>query len=167
MKKEQEKKAYKSWTVSDELWEAIENLVPKRARDPAKVYKCAPGRGRKPLHPRRVFGGILYVLRNGCLWKAVPKEYGAGSSVHTYFQEWLKAGFFHKMWEAGLTRYDGLLGIDWEWLSADGAMRKSPLGGEQTGANPTDRGKKRRETKRPDGGERRAALRSDQWRQHP
>lgn len=33
-------------------------------------------------------------------------------------------------------------GIQWEWQAADGAMTKAPLGGEATGANPTDRGKK-------------------------
>ena len=32
-------------------------------------------------------------------------------------------------------------GLDWEWLSMDGAMTKAPLGGERTGKNPTDRGK--------------------------
>jgi transposase len=33
-------------------------------------------------------------------------------------------------------------GIDWEWQALDGAMSKAPLGGEATGPNPTDRGKK-------------------------
>lgn len=32
-------------------------------------------------------------------------------------------------------------GIDWKWQSMDGAMTKSPLGGEKSGKNPTDRGK--------------------------
>jgi len=33
-------------------------------------------------------------------------------------------------------------GILWEWQAADGAMTKAPLGGQATGPNPTDRGKK-------------------------
>jgi putative transposase len=41
---------------------------------------------------------------------------------------------FHEFWRQGLLSYDGLVGIDWEWLSADGAM--APLGGEKTGPNP-------------------------------
>ena len=32
-------------------------------------------------------------------------------------------------------------GLDWSWLSLDGALTKSPLGGGGTGPNPTDRGK--------------------------
>ena len=139
-------KSYKSWTISDELWEAVKDYVPKRERDPNKDYKCGPGRGRKPIPPRQVLEGILYVLRNGCLWKALPKEYGAASSIHKYFQEWVAAGFFVTIWSAGLMEYDELVGIDWEWQSMDGAMRKSPLGQEKVGANPTDRGKKWGET---------------------
>jgi hypothetical protein len=38
--------------------------------------------------------------------------------------------------------YDEQVGIDWDWLAADGAMTKAPLGGEKTGPNPTDRAKK-------------------------
>ena len=38
-------------------------------------------------------------------------------------------------------RYDQLKGLDWSWLSMDGALTKSPLGGGKTGPNPTDRGK--------------------------
>jgi len=138
-------KSYKSWTVSDEFWEAVKDNIPRRERDPKKEYKCAPGRGRKPIPPRRVLEGILYVLRNGCLWKALPKEYGAASSVHQYFQEWMASGFFKTIWATGLMEYDELNGIDWEWQSLDGATRKSPIGQEKVGANPTDRGKKRGE----------------------
>jgi transposase len=36
-----------------------------------------------------VLNGILYVLRTGCHWKAVPKEYGSGSTLHRRFQEWV------------------------------------------------------------------------------
>ena len=144
--KMEEKKSYQSWTISDELWEKIEGYIPKRERDPNREYKCAEGRGRKPIPPRKVLEGIMYVLRNGCLWKALPKEYGAASSVHQYFQEWQAAGFFETLWAMGLKHYDAFKGIDWEWQSIDGSMKKSPLGEEKVGPNPTDRGKKRRKT---------------------
>jgi transposase len=139
----EEQKSYKSWTVSEEFWEVVKGYVPKRERDPKRIYKCAPGRGRKPIPPRKVLEGILYVLRTGCMWKALPKEFGSSSSIHQYFQEWQAAGFFRTIWSAGLMEYDELVGIDWEWQSVDGAMRKSPLGQEKVGPNPTDRGKKR------------------------
>ena len=107
MKKNIEKKKYYcSWTLSDELWEKVKDEIPKRKRDENKVYKNKPGQGRKPIPPRKVLEGILYVLRTGCQWKAVPKEYGAGSSLHKYFQEWEAAGFFEKLWRMALEEYD-------------------------------------------------------------
>ena len=66
------------------------------------------------------------------------------SSAHRRFQEWEQAGVFHEFWRKGLLAYDEVVGIDWEWLAADGAMGKAPLGGPKTGPNPTDRAKKGR-----------------------
>jgi|GEM_PF-3512031 len=59
------------WTVDDELWAKIEPLIP-----PPKPAK-GPG-GRPPVADRIVLNGILYVLRSGCPWKHVPKEFGSG-----------------------------------------------------------------------------------------
>ena len=136
-----EKKSYKSWTISDAFWEAIKEEIPDRSRNPEKEYQRKPGGGRKPLPKRQVLEGIFYVLRTGCQWKAVPKEYGAGSSIHQYFQEWAVAGFFEKIWAKGLETYDELEGIGWEWQSVDGCMVKALLARESVGKNPTDRGK--------------------------
>jgi transposase len=88
---------------------------------------------------------IFYVLRTGIQWKAVPKVYGAASSIHQYFSEWAQAGFFRRMWQEGLLSYDELRGLGWEWQSVDGSMVKAPLAREGAGRNPTDRGKKRDE----------------------
>lgn len=132
-----------SWELSDSLWEQIEPLLPL----PKSHYR---GRGKKrkniggrpPADPRKLMSGILYVLRTGCQWNALPQEkFGSGKTAHRYFQRWVRAGVFRRMWSAGLTRYDELRGIAWKWQAADGAMTKAPLGGEKTGPNPTDRSK--------------------------
>jgi transposase len=110
---------------------------------PDLAQMSKPGGGRKPIAPRRVFEGIVYVLRTGCQWKALPKErYGSPSSVHKYFRIWLKEGLFLKLWQVGLAEYDEMEGIAWTWQSIDGAMVKAPLAQEGVGKNPTDRGKK-------------------------
>jgi hypothetical protein len=49
-----------------------------------------------------------------------------------------------EIWRQGLVEYDTVVGIEWEWLAADGAMGKAPLGGAKTGPNPTDRAKRGR-----------------------
>ena len=95
----------KSWTVSDALWSKIEPLVPARKRQPGRTYRRKPGAGRKRMPARQVFSAIVYVLRTGCQWKALPKEFGSSSAVHAYFQRWQREGFFLKIWKAGLTAF--------------------------------------------------------------
>ena len=45
-KKIEKKKYYRSWTLSDELWERVKGEIPKRKRDTNKEYKNKPGQGR-------------------------------------------------------------------------------------------------------------------------
>jgi putative transposase len=90
---------------------------------------------------RKAFEAMIYLLRTGSQWNALPRELGASSTVHDRFQEWERAGFFLHLWQAGLTQYDEIKGIAWEWQSMDGVMTKAPLGKDATGPNPTDRGK--------------------------
>ena len=133
-----------SWVVSDAFWERVEPLIPQRPSRPAKHrFERKPGGGRKPKAARLVFEAIVYVLRTGCQWKALPAErFGSASAVHKRFLEWEKAGLFLALWQAGLAEYDDMEGIAWRWQSIDGAMFKAPLAQEAVGRNPTDRGKK-------------------------
>ena len=137
-------KAIKSWTVSEEMWAKVEPLVPARKREKGRKYRRKAGGGRKRLDARKVFEGIVYVLRTGCQWKALPEErFGSASSIHKYFREWKRKGVFVRLWRKGLAEYDDMEGIAWAWQSIDGAMVKAPLAQEAVGPNPTDRGKKR------------------------
>ena len=110
-----------SWILPEKLWGRMEKLLPK--------YKVNRKGGRPRVDLRRVANGIFYVLRTGCQWKAVPREFGSGSTLHRYFQQWTKAGVFRKLWKTSLLEYDQLKSIQWNWQSVDGAMNKSPLGG--------------------------------------
>jgi transposase len=133
-----------SWEVSDAFWQRVAPLVPPRPARPSKQkYRRRPGGGRKPIEPRTVFEAIVYVLRTGCQWKALPEErFGSASAIHKRFLEWERAGFFLALWRAGLAEYDEMEGIAWRWQSVDGALFKAPLAQESVGPNPTDRGKK-------------------------
>ncbi|MDR1945819.1 MAG: transposase [Desulfovibrio sp.] len=62
----------KSWEVSDAFWKIVEPLIPQPHRDPNREYKRKAGGGRKPIEPRKVFSAIVYVLRTGIQWKALP-----------------------------------------------------------------------------------------------
>ena len=97
------------------------------ASQAAKAFQA----GRRPLNLRTVADGIFYVLRTGIQWKAVPREFGSGSSLHRYFQFWVEAGVFWQLWQQGLLEYDDLEGIQWDWQSIDAGKVKSPLGGKK------------------------------------
>lgn len=133
-----------SWEVSDAFWQRVEPLIPPaKARSTNEGYQRKPGGGRKPKPARLVFEAIVFVLRTGCQWKALPAErFGSASAIHKRFLEWEAAGFFAALWQAGLAEYDAMEGIAWRWQSIDGAIMKAPLAQEQVGPNPTDRGKK-------------------------
>jgi transposase len=132
----------KSWTVSDAFWAKVEPFVPAFTRPEGRHYRRQPGGGRKPMAARQIFSAIVYLLRTGCQWKALPSDYGSASAIHAHFQRWQKGGFFLRLWQAGLAEYDEMEGIAWRWQSIDGAMHKAPLAIECVGPNPTDRGKK-------------------------
>ena len=152
------KKQAPSWRVSDELWERVEPLLPR--------YRKSKAGGRPRADSRQVLDGILYVLRTGCQWKAVPKEFGSPSTLHDYFQEWTEKGVFFRLWKEALREYDALEGINWGWQSLDGAMTKAPLGGEKNRPQ-SDGPRQIRDQAFPSYGWRRRATRSGRrGRQH-
>ena len=115
------------WRIPDDLWAEVQPLLP-----PEKP----PGTPGRPVVPfRRVLDGILYVLRTGCQWKAVPQEFGSGSTCHRRFQQWVADGTWERLWRDQLERYDAEYGIGWDWQSADSATVPSPprRGGHGTG----------------------------------
>src|SRR5215467_1257244 len=62
------------WHVPNHLWLLIEHLLP-----PDKPKGTV---GRPALRNRQVLDGILYVLRTGCQWKSLDKDwFGASSSL--------------------------------------------------------------------------------------
>ena len=57
--------------VPNDLWEAIEPLLPKRCPNP---------KGGRPRVPdRAVLGGVIFVLGTGTPWRLLPRELGCGS----------------------------------------------------------------------------------------
>ena len=57
--------------VSDELWEAIEPLLPPEPPKP---------KGSRPRVPNRpALAGIVFVLKSAIPWEMLPQEMGCGS----------------------------------------------------------------------------------------
>jgi transposase len=107
--------------ISDKLWNILSSALP--AEKPNKTI------GRPVIPFRKVMNGILYVLRTGCQWKMLPKEFGSGSTCHRRFQQWVQLDIFKKIWITLLKEYDNKKEIKWMWQSIDSISIKSPLGG--------------------------------------
>ncbi len=64
--------------LSDEEWALLEPLL----ASPEK-------RGRPPKWPtRRVADAVFYLLRSGCAWRMLPKEYPPWQTVYYHFRRW-------------------------------------------------------------------------------
>ena len=104
-------------TVPEPLWRLVAPVLP--------VEPPKPKGGRPRVDDRRVFGGILYRLRTGCQWRAIPDTFGSGPTCHRRFQEWVAAGVFTRAFVQLLKRYDARRGIVWEWSALDSATVKA------------------------------------------
>ncbi len=101
-------------------WKRIEPLLPKRGPRPRG--------GRPRVADRVVMAGIVYRLRTGCQWKALPREFSSGSTCHSRFAAWCAAGIFTAIFAELLRYYDRRRGIQWKWTSLDSAIVKAPDG---------------------------------------
>lgn len=117
------------------LWKLLKKHLPKEP----KIKKP----GRPPVNNRDVLDGIWHVLWTGCQWKSIEKEwFNVSSSVlHERFQTWQASGLFEKLFKKMVKHYARECKIGWTWQSIDSMMSPAPLGGSQTGKNPTDRAK--------------------------
>ena len=108
--------------IPDELWDEISLILP--SEKPNNTI------GRPAVSFRKVLDGVLFVLRTGCQWKMLPKEYGSGSTCRRRFQQWSSSNIFQKLWARLLKLYDDVVGIQWRWQSLDSVSVKAPLGGK-------------------------------------
>lgn len=123
--------------VTDALWERVEPLLPPL---PPRRFRFP---GRKRLDRRKLLTGILFVLKTGIAWEDLPADLGCGcgKTCRYYLRLWHQAGVWQKLHALLLAELNGADQIDWSRALIDASFAKAPEGGEDTGPNPTDRGK--------------------------
>lgn len=121
------------WVLPDELWERVRPVLDRHY--PAAVV----GRPRADL--RLVLDGVIYRMRSGVQWEHLPRRFGAKSTVHGWFQRFVKDGVLEEIWALLVAECDALGAVSWVWQAADGVMGKSRFEGDERGPNPTDRAK--------------------------
>src|SRR5215210_954410 len=108
------------WRVDDALWAELQPLL--------VVDKPRKKPGRRRVNDRPLFDGLIWLARTGGKWAALPREFGAKSTVHGRLEEWVVHGCLQAAWARLLRVYDDELGLQWEWQAADGCIVKAPLG---------------------------------------
>ena len=127
--------------MSDELWAEFRPCLLPR------VNTHRFGGGRPRADDRACLDAIFFLMRTGCQWNAL-NETGIcpSSTANDRFRAWVKDGTFVRFFHRGVKEYDELVGIDWDFLSMDGAMTKAPLGGKKHRPQPHRPGQKRDQT---------------------
>ena len=121
------------WRVSDELRAILEPI-------PADLGPPAPT-GRPRIDRRKALDGLIYHLRTGCRWSALPEEFGDDSSVRRTFRRWLEPDVLDGIRGHLLEACEDPGGVDRAWQVADGALGKARKEGvssartRPTGAN--------------------------------
>ena len=121
--------------VSDDLWQAIQPLLPP---EPNRRHGGPPR-----VSHRAALGGILFILRHGLRWCDLPLELGYGSGVTCWrrLRQWHALGIWTMLHQVILNWLGEVDGVDWSRASVDSVSVRAKRGGEHTGPNPTDRGK--------------------------
>jgi len=90
--------------LTDEEWDQIKSLVPA-----PKSGKGKKGRPIK-LDRRQLVNAIFYVVRAGCAWRLLPKDFGPWATVYGYFRAWSQDWtwrFIHDALRDGVRKSDG------------------------------------------------------------
>jgi putative transposase len=73
--------------LTDAQWTQIEPQVPK------------PKAGGRPasVDRREIVNAIVYVVRNGCTWRALPHDFPRWQTVYHYFRLWRDDGTWQQL----------------------------------------------------------------------
>ena len=55
--------------------------------------------GKPRVDDRKILSGIIYVLKNGLMWKDAPKEYGSHKTLYNRYYRWSLNGVFKRIFE--------------------------------------------------------------------
>ena len=74
--------------LTDEEFALIEPMLPA----------AKPGGRSRATALREVLNAILYLLRTGCQWRMLPKEFPPRSTVYGYFRRFWQLGIWMRIW---------------------------------------------------------------------
>ncbi len=110
--------------VSDDLWKQIEPLLPP-------LPPRSPKGGRPPVQHREALAGIVFVLRTGIPWQALPTEMncGSGSTCWRRFAAWTRLSVWSKLHVLLLATLGRAGAVNLERAVIDSASVRAVFGG--------------------------------------
>jgi len=76
--------------LTDAQWQILEPFFRKQSK-----------RGRPIVYDRRtIVNAILYVVRSGCQWRMLPKDFPPWKTVYQIFYRWRKSGLWQRIHDA-------------------------------------------------------------------
>lgn len=126
--------------VTDELWDVVAPLLPRR--------RAQPRGGRPWVDDRATLNGVLYVLRSGIAWRHLPTELGWGSGVTCWrrLREWQRRGVWKRLHRAMLDRLAAADQIDWTRAALDSRSLAAKKGEPPSGGTGPTRASRARST---------------------
>jgi transposase len=106
--------------LTDEQWAKLAPLLP----EPAASLRGGP----RPIPNRPVVEGILWVLRNGARWKALPLGYPSASTCWRRLADWEDRGIWLEVWRTFLDTLEKRGQLRWEECFADASFAQAKKG---------------------------------------
>ncbi len=98
--------------LTDAQWERLRPLLPLQK----------PRTGRPAKNHRAVLDGILWILRTGSPWRALPERYGSWKTVSSRFYRWQRAGTWDRILAELQRRADAEGRLDWSLHFVDSTV---------------------------------------------
>jgi transposase len=111
--------------LTEDQWSLLAPLFPPPTPSPQG--------GQQPIANRHCFEGILWMLRNGASWKALPRGYPSASTCWRRLQQWADDDVLEQVWQALLSELDDRGRLVWEECFADATFIPAKKGANTSG----------------------------------